>query len=198
MVRLPEENKQAIFEQYTVFDIDIAKIASKYGLYLIGGTAIDLLCNYHSVPFWRSRSNNDFDFWTSFDNQKGRSEFMKHIRNSFRFNIIEDSDYMVTLKSSYIKVDVDILIDRDCNNKQFTHSVDGINVMSLIYLFSSKFDRYVNCTDSQRKEIDFKDLRTLLSIVEKTNGLDELEFHLCNQHCDQIAEDMLNSMIASM
>ncbi len=198
MVRLPEENKQAIFEQYTVFDIDITKIASKYGLYLIGGTAIDLLCNYHSVQFWRSRSDNDFDYWTSFDNQKGRNEFIKHIRNSFRFDIIEDSDYMVTLKSSYIKVDVDILIDRDCDTKQFTHSVDGINVMSPIYLFSSKFDRYINCTDSQRKERDFKDLRTLLSIVEKTNGLDELEFHLCNQHHDQIAEDMLNSIIASM
>lgn len=177
MVSLPDENKQAIFEQYTAFDIDIVKIASKHGLYLIGGTAIDLLCNYHSVPFWRSRSNNDFDFWTSFDNQKGRSEFIEHIRNSFRFDIIEDSDYMVTLKSSHIKADVDILIDRDCNNKQFTHSVDGINVMSLIYLFSSKFDRYVNCTDSQRKKIDFKDLRTLLSIVDKINGLDELEFH---------------------
>ena len=198
MVRLPEENKQAIFEQYTVFDIDIAKIASKYGLYLIGGTAIDLLCNYHSVPFWRSRSNNDFDFWTSFDNQHGRSEFIEHIRDSFRFDIIEDSDYMITLKSSYIKVDIDILIDRDHNNKQFAHSVDGINVMSPIYLFSSKFDRYVNCTDSQRKEIDFKDLRTLLSIVDKINGLDELEFHLCNQHYDQIVEDMLNSIIASM
>lgn len=66
MVRISDVNRQkAIFEQYTVFDIDIVKIVSKYGLYLIGGTALDLLCNYHSVPFWRNRSNNDFDYWTS-------------------------------------------------------------------------------------------------------------------------------------
>lgn len=199
MVRLSNENRQkAIFEQYTVFDIDIAKIASKYELYLIGGTAIDLLCNYHSVPFWRSRSNNDFDFWTSFDNQQNTSEFIEHIRDSFGFDIIEDSDYMITLESSSIKADVDILIDRDCNNKQFAHSAEGINVMSPIHLFSSKFDRYINCSNIQRKEIDFKDLRTLLSIIEKINGLDELECHLSNLNYDRKAEDMLNSIIASL
>ena len=199
MVKLSDENRQkVIFERYTVFDIDIAKIASKYGLYLIGGTAIDLLCNYHSVPFWRSRSNNDFDYWTSFDNQQNTSEFIEHIRDSFRFDIIEDSDYMITLESNYVKADVDILIDRDCNNKQFTHSAEGINVMSPIYLFSSKFDRYINCNNSQRKEIDFKDLRTLLSIIEKINGLDELECHLSNLNYDRKAEDILNSIIASL
>ena len=35
MVRISDVNRQkAIFEQYTVFDIDIVKIVSKYGLYL--------------------------------------------------------------------------------------------------------------------------------------------------------------------
>lgn len=199
MVRLSDENRQkAIFEQYTVFDIDIAKITSNYRLYLIGGTAIDLLCNYHSVPFWRSRSNNDFDFWASFDNQQNTNEFIEYIRDSFRFDIIEDSDYMITLESSYVKADVDILIDCDYNNKQFTHSAGGINVMSPIYLFSSKFDRYINCNNSQRKEIDFKDLRTLLSIIEKINRLDDLEYHLSSLNYDQKAENMLNSIIASL
>lgn len=199
MVKLSGENWQkAIFEQYTVFDIDIAKIASKYGLYLIGGTAIDLLCNYYSVPFWRSRSNNDFDFWTSFGNQQNANEFIEHIKDNFKFDIIEDSDYMITLESNYVKADVDILIDRDCNNKQFTHSAEGINAMSPVYLFSSKFDRYINCSNIQRKEIDFKDLRILLSIIEKINGFDELEYHLSNLNYDRKAEDMLNSIIASL
>lgn len=199
MIRPSDKNRQkAIFEQYTVFDIDIAKIASKYGLYLIGGTAIDLLCNYHSIPFWRSRSNNDFDYWTSFDNQQNVNEFTEHIRDSFRFDIIEDSGYMITLESSSVKVDIDILIDRDCNNKQFTHSVDGINVMSPIYLFSSKFDRYINCNNIHRKKIDFKDLRTLLSIIEKINGFDELEYHLSNLNYDRKAENMLNSIITGL
>ena len=199
MVRLSDENRQrAIFEQYTVFDIDIAKISSKYGLYLIGGTAIDLLCNYHSIPFWRSRSNNDFDFWTLFDNQQNTSEFIEHIRDSFRFDIEEDSDSMITLESNYVKADVDILIDRDYNNKRFTQFIGGINVMSPMYLFSSKFDRYINCSNIQRKEIDFKDLRTLLSIIEKINGLDDLEYHLSSLNYDQKAENMLNSIIASL
>lgn len=199
MVRISDVNRQkAIFEQYTVFDIDIAKIASIYGLYLIGGTALDLLCNYHSVPFWRNRSNNDFDYWTSFDNQQNTNEFIEHIRDSLRFDIIEESDYMITLESSLIKTDIDILIDRDCNNKQFAHSTGGINVMSPIYLFSSKFDRYINCSNIQRKEIDFKDLRTLLSIIEKINGLDDLEYHLSSLNYDQKAENMLNSIIASL
>ena len=47
-------------------------------------------------------------------------------------------------------------------------------------------------------ETDFYDLRTLLSIIEKTNGFDELESHLSNRDYDQRAEDMLNGIIASM
>ena len=70
--------------------------------------------------------------------------------------------------------------------------------MSPIYLFSSKFDRYINCSNIQRKEIDFKDLRTLLSIIEKINGLDDLEYHLSSLNYDQKAENMLNSIIASL
>ena len=195
--KIIDRNGEAIFEQYTEFDTDIVKAASKYELYLIGGTAIDLLCNYYSVQFWRSRSDNDLDFWTSYDNQD-RKKFINHIKDSFSFEPKETSDYMVSLESSNIKTDVDILIDRECNNKHFTHSTGGINVMSPIYLFSSKFDRYINCSNIQRKEIDFKDLRTLLSIIEKINGLDDLEYHLSSLNYDQKAENMLNSIIASL
>ena len=87
MVRLPEENKQAIFEQYTVFDIDIAKIASKYGLYLIGGTAIDLWCNYHNISSWRSRSNNDLDFWSYADNYDELNKFSQKMKTNTKFII---------------------------------------------------------------------------------------------------------------
>lgn len=195
--KIIDRNGEAIFEQYTEFDTDIVKAASKYELYLIGGTAIDLLCNYYSVQFWRSRSDNDLDFWTSYDNE-GRNVFISHIKDNFSFDSKETSDYMVSLESSNIKTDVDILIDRDYNNKEFAYSVNGIKVMSPIYLFSSKFDRYISTTNVQRKETDFKDLRVLLSIIEKINGFDELEFHLSNQNYDQKAEDALNSIISSM
>ena len=70
--------------------------------------------------------------------------------------------------------------------------------MSPLYLFYTNFDRYINTANIQRKETDFYDLRTLLSIIEKTNGFDELESHLSNRGYDQKAEDMLNNIIASM
>lgn len=44
-------NPVPLFQQYTPYDTEIVKTATRYGLYLIGGTAIDLLCRYYSVPF---------------------------------------------------------------------------------------------------------------------------------------------------
>lgn len=110
----------------------------------------------------------------------------------------EDSDYMLSLESSTIHTDTDILIDYDRNNCKFGYTVNNIKVMSPIYLFTSKFDRYVNCNNAQRKTTDFKDLQTLLLIIERTNSFDELENHLSALNYDQRAEDALNDIIASM
>lgn len=186
-----------LFQQYTPYDTEIVKTATRYGLYLIGGTAIDLLCRYYSIPFWRSRSDNDLDFWTSFANKK-RNRFVKQVGSKFGISVEDSSDYMVSLELGKVKIETDILIDYDCVNKKFASSINGIGVMSPIYLFSSKFDRYINTANIQRKKTDFYDLRTLLSIIEKTNGFDELESHLSNRDYDQRAEDMLNDIIASM
>lgn len=186
-----------LFQQYTPYDTEIVKTATRYGLYLIGGTAIDLLCRYYSIPFWRSRSDNDLDFWTSFANKK-RNRFVKQVGSKFGISVEDSSDYMVSLELEKAKIETDILIDYDCVNKKFASSINGIGVMSPIYLFSSKFDRYINTANIQRKKTDFYDLRTLLSIIEKTNGFDELESHLSNRDYDQRAEDMLNDIIASM
>lgn len=105
---------------------------------------------------------------------------------------------MLSLESSSIYTDMDILIDYDLNNSRFGYTVNDINVMSPIYLFTSKFDRYVNCNNAQRKTTDFKDLQTLLLLIERTNGFDELENHLSALNYDQRAEDALNGIIASM
>lgn len=190
-------NTLPLFQQYTPYDTEIVKTATRYGLYLIGGTAIDLLCRYYSVPFWRNRSDNDLDFWTSFAN-KERDRFVKQVGGKFGIGIEDSSDYMVSLELEKVKIETDVLIDYDCANTKFASSINGICVMSPIYLFSSKFDRYINTANIQRKETDFYDLRTLLSVIEKTNGFDELESHLSNRGYDQRAEDMLNNIIASM
>lgn len=190
-------NTLTLFQQYTPYDTEIVKIATRYGLYLIGGTAIDLLCRYYSIPFWRSRSDNDLDFWTSFAN-KERNRFVKQVGSKFGIGVEDSSDYMVSLELEKVKIETDILIDYDCANTKFASSINGICVMSPIYLFSSKFDRYINTANIQRKKTDFYDLRTLLSIIEKTNGFDELESHLSNRDYDQRAEDMLNDIITSM
>ena len=190
-------NTLPLFQQYTPYDTVIVKIATRYGLYLIGGTAIDLLCRYYSIPFWRNRSDNDLDFWTSFAN-KERDRFVKQVGGKFGIGVEDSSDYMVSLELKKVKIETDILIDYDYANTKFASSINGICVMSPIYLFSSKFDRYINTANIQRKKTDFYDLRTLLSIIEKTNGFDELESHLSNRDYDQRAEDMLNDIITSM
>ncbi len=190
-------NTRPLFQQYTPYDTEIVEMASRCGLYLIGGTAIDLLCNYYSVRFGRNRSDNDLDFWTSFAN-KERNRFVKQVGSKFGISVEDNSDYMVSLELEKVKIETDILIDYDCANTKFTSSINGICVMSPIYLFSSKFDRYINTANIQRKKTDFYDLRILLSIIERTNGFDELESHLSNRDYDQRAEDMLNDIIASM
>ena len=190
-------NTLPLFQQYTPYDTKIVKTATRYGLYLIGGTAIDLLCRYCSIPFWRSRSDNDLDFWTAYGNSH-KDKFIRHIKRTLGFVVKEDSDYMLSLESSTIHTDTDILIDYDRNSCKFGYTVNDIKVMSPIYLFASKFDRYVNCNNVQRKTADFKDLQTLLLLIERTNGFDELENHLSTLNYDQRAEDALNGIIASM
>ena len=155
-------NTLPLFQQYTSYDTKIVKTATRYGLYLIGGTAIDLLCRYYSVPFWRSRSDNDLDFWAAYDNSH-KDKFVRHIRRTLEFVVKEDSDYMLFLESPTIHAD--ILIDYDHNNCKFGYTVNDIKVMSPIYLFASKFDRYVNCNNARRKTTDFKDLQTLLLLM---------------------------------
>ena len=157
-----------LFQQYTPYDTKIVKTATRYGLYLIGGTAIDLLCRYYSVPFWRSRSNNDLDFWTAYDNSH-KDRFVRHIKRTLGFVVKEDSGYMLSLESSSIHTDTDILIDYDRKNRKFGYAVNDIKVMS-----------------------------TLLLLIERTNGFDELENHLSALNYDQRAENLLNDIIASM
>lgn len=190
-------NTLPLFQQYTPYDTEIVKTATRYGLYLIGGTAIDLLCRYYSIPFWRNRSDNDLDFWTAYDNSH-KDKFIRNIKHTLGFVVKEDSDYMLSLESSNIHTDTDILIDYEYNNIRFGCIINDIKVMSPIYLFASKFDRYVNCSNVQRKTTDFKDLQTLLLLIERTNGFDELENHLSALNYDQRAENLLNDIIASM
>lgn len=194
---ISDRNKRVAFRQYTKFDLPIVKMASQYGMYLIGGTAIDLMCNKYSVRFWRDRSDNDLDFWTPYTNQN-RSKFLEYTRENFGIRVEESSDFMVSLELEKVKIEIDILIDYDSINTKFGSSINGIYVMSPVYLFPSKFDRYINTANVQRRETDLNDLRVLLSIIEKTNGLNELENHLSSQNYDQGAEDMLNSIISSL
>lgn len=70
--------------------------------------------------------------------------------------------------------------------------------MSPIYLFVSKFDRYINSNNAQRKNTDFKDLQTLLLLIDRINGFDELENHLSALNYDQRAEDALNDIIVNL
>lgn len=136
-----------LFENYTTVDEPIVRLVSNYQLYLIGGTAIDMLCRHYGISNNRSRSNNDIDFL------------------SFAVNLPRTQEY------------VDILIDYDSNNPEYGMTVNGILVMSPCYMVYSKLDRYLNSINEERRKIDIADIETLLKIMDKIgeSEFDKLE-----------------------
>lgn len=159
-----------LFEAYTATDHKVAKDLAKLDCYLIGGTAIDYWCNKLSIHKTRHRSNNDIDFWTSASNSK-LSVLNKYLSDEgFTFT---GGDYMITAARS--GQEIDILIDYERLPKWLLIKQDGLAIMSPIYLFASKFDRYINCTNATRKQTDKTDLLQLLSIIDKLNLTNKFE-----------------------
>ncbi len=66
-------------------------------LYLIGGTAIDLLCRYYSVPFGETDLIMTLILDFVFAN-KERDRFVKQVGGKFGIGIEDSSDYMVSLE----------------------------------------------------------------------------------------------------
>jgi hypothetical protein len=183
-----------LFESYSDLDLPIVEAASENNLYLIGGTALSIWSKYYKIKFWRERSNNDIDFWTFSGNRKIKF-FQKYlIDNKFDFSSFSSS-YFESFRNDSLNIDVDILIDFELSNKQFCVKFGNINLMKPVYLFASKFDRFVNISDKQRKETDQKDLIFLLKIIEKDKNFKQLEDYLLARDYSQKEEDILNNLL---
>lgn len=161
-----------LFENYTAFDEPVVRLASNYKLYLIGGTAIDMLCRYYNIDNNRNRSNNDIDFLSFAINLTQTQEYVDKLVHQYNFKKDIESDYMITM-SNNIGIDVDILIDYDQSNLQYGMTVNNVLVMSPSYMAYNKLDRYLSSTDAERKRIDIADVKTLLKIMDK---IGETEF----------------------
>lgn len=156
-----------LFENYTTVDEPIVKLASSYQLYLIGGTAIDMLCRNYEVSNNRNRSNNDIDFLSFAVNLSKTQEYVNKLMYLYNFKKDIESNYMITMNNSSVGVDVDILIDYDQTNLQYSMIVNNVLVMSPCYMVYNKLDRYLNSVNEERRKIDIADIETLLKIMDK-------------------------------
>ena len=162
-----------LFESYTSIDETVVRSASSHKLYLIGGTAIDMLCRHYGISNNRNRSNNDIDFLSFATNLSQTQEYVKELVYRYNFKKDIDSEYMITAKNDNLGVDVDILIDYENNNIQYGMTVNDVLVMSPAYMVYTKLDRYLSSSNEERRRIDIADVETLLKIMDK---IGETEF----------------------
>ena len=162
-----------LFESYTSIDETVVRSASNHKLYLIGGTAIDMLCRHYGINNNRNRSNNDIDFLSFATNLSQTQEYVKELVYRYNFKKDIDSEYMITAKNDNLGVDVDILIDYENNNIQYGMTVNDVLVMSPAYMVYTKLDRYLSSSNEERRRIDIADIEALLKIMDK---IGETEF----------------------
>ena len=162
-----------LFESYTSIDETVVRSASNHKLYLIGGTAIDMLCRHYGINNNRNRSNNDIDFLSFATNLSQTQEYVKELVYRYNFKKDIDSEYMITAKNDNLGIDVDILIDYENNNIQYGMTVNDVLVMSPAYMVYTKLDRYLSSSNEERRRIDIADIETLLKIMDK---IGETEF----------------------
>lgn len=189
-----------LFENYTTIDETIVRLASNHRLYLIGGTAIDMLCRNYGVSNNRSRSNNDIDFLSFATNLPQTQEYVKKLMYQYGFTKDIDSKYMITAVNNAVGVDVDILIDYDSNSPEYGMTVNGILVMSPCYMVYSKLDRYLNSINEERRKIDIADIETLLKIMDKIgeSEFDKLETMIAKNLNGSDMIDVLNGLIEKL
>ena len=189
-----------LFENYTTVDEPIVRLASNYQLYLIGGTAIDMLCRHYGISNNRNRSNNDIDFLSFAVNLSRTQEYVEELMYQYGFTKGIDSKYMITATNHDAGVDVDILIDYDSNNPEYGTTVNGILVMSPCYMVYSKLDRYLNSINEERRKIDIADIETLLKIMDKIGESEfaRLETMIAKNLNGSDMVDVLNGLIEKL
>jgi hypothetical protein len=175
---------------YTKLDDTILKHASKHGMFLIGGTAIDVCCKKLGIRNWRQRSKNDFDFVCGHDSEELIKFINKLISIGFEINVSDD--YMVILEHPKHDISVDVLIDYGFREED-EYKIGDTLVANPIYLFTSKFSRYI--TKSPNPERDFNDLVQILQIIDGFNLFDEFESEIYKSSYGESELEEINKMI---
>ena len=161
------EVRTELFSIYDELDEEIIKEASKYDLYLIGGTAIEIWLNHLGIKGWRKRSNNDLDFLINKASNDQMNKFKDYLRKN---GFTKKSE----LNYNYNEIEIDFLEVLDEVNSDMFKVVNSIKLMSPIFLFTSKFNRISvlfcknrNNQESDRYIKDLKDLKDLIKVIKK-------------------------------
>lgn len=189
-----EPKLMELFEKYTEKDEYIVKELSKYGMFLIGGTAIDFWCRKLHLKSWRSRSNNDIDFYTPASNRYGIKSAIAFLRQN-EFDDIANNTYIIHTENKDRTIEVDILVDYEKLPSYVFVKDSGIAVMSPIFLFASKFDRFINTMSSERRNTDKLDLLQLMDIIVKLKLEDKFEEFLQTRNYDERAQSLIDALI---
>ena len=185
-----------LFEVYTVLDESIVKIAYSHNLYLIGDTAIDVLCHHYGVSNDRHRSSNFIDF-LSFDiNLEQVQEYADKLTRQYNFEKDIDEYCMITM-SNNDGVSINIAIDDDQNNIRYSMTINGILVMSPSYMLYNKLNRYLNSIDAERRSIDSPYIETLLKIMDKIgeSEFSNLEIMISNNLNSGKMIEIINNLV---
>ena len=195
------EVENRLFSKYHELDDEIIKTASKYDIYLIGGTAIEIWLNHLNIKGWRKRSNNDFDF-ISYHGNPGIKKFAQFLLDKGLVMENEDlsniMDFFKLVEDDKVILEVDLMTDASKTTFNFKKTLNGIKLMSPIYLFYSKFDRYAVLDPIKHKdryEKDSKDLIDILKIIDKLKLDEDLEKALNSENHSDASWDRLDELI---
>lgn len=180
-----------IFDSYSSLDVPLVRKATVCGLMLIGGTAVQLLAKAYNVRERRSRSLNDLDFMTSYEN-KHVDNFVSFIK-SLGFNEVVTSEFQNSYENKEDGVDVDILFSYESDVMSHAIKVRGVLVLDPCWQFVQKVQRLIEGF-SNKRESDTQDLNTLFDIIVERNEIEKLQ-DLISSEVPDISEEELNSFL---
>lgn len=168
----PNPNK--LFTVYSKLDEDVLKICNAHHCFLIGGTALEILMNFNNLKFNRKRSENDFDFVMRISNSPHLRVIDRELCYLRDFIKIGDDRIMVNFNSDL--VEVDILVTAEKIDQQDILTVGDYKIMSPVWMFASKFSRYISIDprlNQEKFERDRYDLFDLLTLINMS-GAEEI------------------------
>jgi len=197
MSTLPNPN--ILFSVYSNLDEEVFKICNAHHCFLIGGTALEILMNFNNLKFNRKRSVNDFDFVIRISNLPHLKLIDRELCKLSEFTKTGDDRIMVNFNSDM--VEVDILVTAEKIDKQDILNIGDYKIMSPVWMFASKFSRYISVDPLKQKEkyerdrYDLFDLLTLInhSGYEEISRLEKLLSQVINFEED--AERKLHKLV---